>query len=89
MNGSVSPTGEQHPGRIAYEDRTENELEPRTWYRRADEVSQTMAWVADQHGHWRPVTKIVMKGNIERLEIVRYGISGEMLDSAIDSPSSP
>ena len=75
VTGSVSPSGDRHPGRIVQEDRVDG----KTWTDGADAVPQSIAW-AQQKGRWVPVVRIVVTGSARSREITRYGPTGEVLD---------
>jgi hypothetical protein len=77
-NGTVSPTGEKHPGTILVEDRVEGRLETR----RADEVPVSIAWV-QAGGAWRPVVRVKITGDEHQHCVTSFGPDGNMLETTM------
>lgn len=79
--GARSPTGDDHPGIVEFEDR----VDERTWTEPAEAVPQTIAWAEGPDG-WVPVARVVSDGAAGRLEITRFGIDGGFLDVTVQAP---
>jgi hypothetical protein len=84
MSGATSPTGENHPGEIVYEDR----VEKRTWTRNAADVPPTIAWV-EVAERWRPVVRIEIVGAGDQREITKFGPNHEFLESTTARMGTP
>lgn len=82
--GASSPTGAAHPGEIAFAD----EVDDRTWTKKAADVPQTIAWVRvdDQ---WKAVAQIVITGTAERRRMTKLDADGAMLETTIQAPPPP
>lgn len=78
MKGATSPTGEQHPGKIVYEDKVAG----RVWTEHAEDLPQSVAW-AEIDGKWIPVLKIRMTGSASRREITSYGPNDKFLKTTV------
>lgn len=89
-NGSLSPTGEKHPGVIHNLDRTTG----REWDEAAADVPQVSAWVLVD-GRWKAVVRTEATGNATRLEITKFGADGGLLETTMlmapppPAPSEP
>ena len=76
--GATSPTGDAHPGAVAFED----ESDGRSWTEDAAGLPQTIAWAEAEDGGWAPVTRVVRSGP----EVTRYGEDGGVLDITVQRP---
>jgi hypothetical protein len=84
MAEALSPAGDQHPGEIVFEDNVEN----RTYSRRATEVPVTIAWVKLE-GTWVPVVNIVITGVGHVREITNFGPNGQFLNRTLATIGPP
>ena len=81
MSDATSPSGDNHPGEILFEDK----IEGRQWSKQAAEVPQTIAWV-NVNGVWQPVTRIEITGTVQQRRISKFGKDGTLLESTIQAP---
>jgi len=77
-NGSLSPAGEKHPGVIHNLDKTTG----RAWDEAAADVPQHAAWVLVE-GAWKAVVRTEATGNDARLEITKFGVDGQLLETTM------
>jgi hypothetical protein len=75
MKGSISPSGDKHPGEIHYEDTVDR----RKWSEKASAVPRSIAWV-NVEGVWRPVVNIKITGTAGHRHIAKFGPDGDLLD---------
>ncbi len=85
-NGTFSPAGDRHPGRIHTVDRAN----AREYDEAAEEVSQREAWVK-VGDTWKAVVRVEVVGDAGRLEIRRFGNDGSLLETTtmVAPPSAP
>lgn len=81
MNGTLSPSGDRHPGEIAFDDK----VGKRQWTKQAAEVPPTTAWTRSQ-GRWIPVVRIQITGIPGRREITKFGPGNEFLETSVQMP---
>ena len=81
VSGEYSPSGDQHPGEISFED----QIDGREWTKPAAEVPQGVAWV-QVDGQWRPVLRVVSTGTAEMRSITKYGAGGAFLETTTQAP---
>lgn len=80
-SGASSPSGEKHPGEIAYDDK----IEGRKYSRQAADVLRAMAWV--QVGDkWKAVVRIELSGSPERRTTTKIGADGTVLETTVQTP---
>lgn len=82
--GATSPSGESHPGEIAFDDKVDG----RTYTRKAAEVPVSIAWV-EVAGRHEPVLRIEITGTTERREITKFGRDGKFLETTVQAPPRP
>src|SRR5688572_21665376 len=80
-NGLTSPTGEKHPGEVAFDDK----IEKRTYTRRAGELVLGSAWVK-VGDTWKAVVRTEITGTPERKTFTRYGTDGKVLEKQEFTP---
>lgn len=81
MGGNESPNGDIHPGTVVTKDDVRN-LEKTE---KAEDLPPFITWV-DVNGVYKPVVRIEVTGDPDRLRITKFGEDGTMLESTVMSP---
>ncbi|MBN3927448.1 hypothetical protein [Nostoc sp. NMS4] len=80
MSSVTSPSGEQHPGEILFEDKVDGQ----NWTEQAADVPESIAWV-DINGVWQPVVRIEITGTVQKRRISKFAADGTWLESTVQA----